>query len=129
MQLITKFNKGFLLCVIDIYSWVVMSGLFLYYIKKDIKLYNAFLKNLNFSCKPNKIWVDKNTEFYNKSMKSWLQDNDTEMHSRHNVEKSAVVERYIETIQNLLNQYNHTYHRTIKMKPVDVKLVRILTLV
>ena len=30
MQLITKFNKGFLLCVIDIYSWVVMSGLFLY---------------------------------------------------------------------------------------------------
>ena len=62
-------------------------------------------------------------------MKSWLQDNDTEMHSRHNVEKSAVVERYIETIQNLLNQYNRTYHRTIKMKPVDVKLVRILTLV
>ena len=26
--------------------------------------------------KPNKIWVDKGSEFYNQSMKSWLQDND-----------------------------------------------------
>ena len=34
--------------------------------------------------KPNKIWVDKGSEFYNKSMKSRLQDNDVEMYSMHN---------------------------------------------
>ena len=24
-------------------------------------------------CKPNKIWVDKGSKFYNRSMKSWLE--------------------------------------------------------
>ena len=30
--------------------------------------------------KPNKTWVDKGSEFYNKSMKSRLQDNEIEMY-------------------------------------------------
>ena len=53
--------------------------------------------------KPNKIWIDKGSEFYNRSMKSWLQDNDMEMHSTHNKEKSVVAERSIRAleIQNL----------------------------
>ena len=29
-------------------------------------------------------WVDKDSEFYNRSMKSWLQDIDIEMYSTHN---------------------------------------------
>ena len=33
-------------------------------------------------------------------MKSWLQDNDIEMHSTHNEEKSAVAEIYIITLKN-----------------------------
>ena len=28
---------------------------------------------------------------------------------------------YIDKLGNILNEYNNTYHRTIKMKPVDVK--------
>ena len=61
MQLISKFNKGFrfLLCVVDIYSkyaWVIPF--------KD-----RILKGSN--RKPNKIWVDKGSEFYNRSMKSF----------------------------------------------------------
>ena len=53
--------------------------------------------------KPNKIWIDKGSEFYNRSMKSWLQDNDMEMYSTHNKEKSVVAERSIRAleIQNL----------------------------
>ena len=53
--------------------------------------------------KPNKIWIDKGSEFYNRSMKSWLQDNDMEMYSTHNKEKSVVAERSISAleIQNL----------------------------
>ena len=73
-QLISKFNKGFriLLCVIDVhckYMWVIPLK-----DKKGIEITDAFQKILDKSnCKPNKIWVDKGSEFYNVSMKSWLQ--------------------------------------------------------
>ena len=36
------------------------------------------------NCKPNKIWIDKGSEFHNRSMKSWLEKNCIEMHSTHN---------------------------------------------
>ena len=71
MQLISKFNKsfGFLLCVIDIYSkyaWVTRLK-----DKKGITITNAFQNIFDESkCKPRKIWVDKGSEFYNRSIKS-----------------------------------------------------------
>ena len=92
MQLISKFNKGFrfLLCVIDIYSkytWVVPSKN-----KKCCTISKTFKKILDESnCKPNKILVDKSSQFYNRSMKSWLQDNYIEICLTHNGEKSVVV--------------------------------------
>ena len=142
MQLISKFNKRFrfLLCVIDIfskYAWVVPLK-----DKKGISIVNAFQKILKESDrKPNKIWVDKGSEFYNNSFKKWLKDNDIEMYSIHNEEKSVVAERFIRTLKtkiykymtsvpqnayidkldDTMGKYNDTYHRTIKMKPVDVK--------
>ena len=62
MQLISKFNKGirFLLCATDIYSkYAQVLPL------KNKKLnVNAFLKIFDDSKrKPNKIWVDKGSEF------------------------------------------------------------------
>ena len=81
MQLISKFNKGFrfLLFVIDIYSkyaWVIPLK-----DKKGITITNAFQKILNGSnCKPHKTWVDKGSEFCNRSMKLFLHNNDTEMY-------------------------------------------------
>ena len=45
--------------------------------------------------KPNKIWVDKGSEFFNSSFKKWLKDNDIEMYLIHNEGKSVVAERYI----------------------------------
>ena len=74
MQLISKFDKGFrsLLCVIGIYrkySWVIPLK-----DKKGITITNASQKILKeFNRNPNKIWVDKGSEFYNRSMKSWLE--------------------------------------------------------
>ena len=64
MQLLSKFNKGFrfLLCVIDIfskYAWVIPLK-----DNKGVSIVNAFqiiLKESN--RKPNKIWVDKGSEF------------------------------------------------------------------
>ena len=70
MLLISKFNKGFrfLLCVIDNfskYTWVAPLK-----DKKGVSIVNAFQKILKESDrKPNKIWVDKGSEFYNNSFK------------------------------------------------------------
>ena len=70
MQVISKFNKGirFLLCFIDIfskYAWV-----FPLKDKKGTIITNTFQKILKESnSKPNKIWVHKGSEFYNRSMK------------------------------------------------------------
>ena len=74
MQLTSKSNKGFrfLLCVIDIYS--KFACVIPLKDKKGITITNAFQKFLKESNrKPNKIWVDKGSEFYNRSMKSWLE--------------------------------------------------------
>ena len=40
----------------------------------------------------------KGSEFCNRSMKSWLRDNDIEMYSTHNEEKSVVAERFNRTL-------------------------------
>ena len=59
--------------------------------EKGITITNPFQKILKESNrKPNKIWVDKGSEFYNRSMKSWVEKNDIEMYSTHNEGKSAV---------------------------------------
>ena len=74
-------------------------------------------------------------------MKSWLEKNDMQMYSKHNEGKSVVAERFIRTskkkiykhmtsisknvyidkLDDIVSDYNNTYHRTIKMKPIDVK--------
>ena len=142
MQLLSRYNKGirFLLCVIDIfskYAWVVPLK-----DKKGISIVKAFqiiLKQSN--RKPNKIWVDKGSEFYNAFFKKWLRGNGIVMYSTHNEGKSVVAERFIRTLKSkiykymtsisknvyidklddIVNKYNSTYHTTIKMKPIDVK--------
>ena len=59
--------------------------------RKGITITNTFHKVVNESgCKPSKIWFDKVTEFYNRSMKSWLHDNNIEIYSTHNEGKSVV---------------------------------------
>ena len=74
MQLISNSNKviKFLLSVIDIfskYAWV-----FPLKDKKGETIVNAFQKVLDKpKRKPNRIWVDKGSEFYNRSMESWLE--------------------------------------------------------
>ena len=80
MQLLNKYNKGirFLLCVMDIfskYAWVVPLK-----DKKGVSIVAAFESILKQSNrKPNKIWVDKGSEFYNPSFKKWLRDKDIVM--------------------------------------------------
>ena len=74
--------------------------------KKGVGIVNAFQKILDDSKRtPNKIWVDKGGEFYNRSMKSWLEKNDIEMYSTHNEGKSVVAERFIRILKNKIYKY------------------------
>ena len=74
-------------------------------------------------------------------LKKWIKENYLEMYSTHYKWKSVVAERFFRTLENkiykyitsvsknayidklvdIVNEYNNTYHRTIKMKPIDVK--------
>ena len=143
MQLISKYNKSirYLLCVIDLfskYAFVVPLK-----DKKETTIVNAFQSILNNSKrrKLNKIWVDQGGEFYNTHFKKWLKHNNIEMYSTYNEGKSVVAERFIRTLKSKIfkhmttisknvyfdvlnytvDEYNNTCHRTIKMKPIDVK--------
>ena len=106
MQLLSRYNKGirFLLRVIDIfskYAWVVPLK-----DKKGISTVTAFQSILKQSNrKPNKIWVNKGSEFYNNFFKKWLQDNNIVMYSTHNEGKSVVAERFIRTLKSKI--YKH----------------------
>ena len=45
------------------------------------------------------MWLNKYSDVYSKSVKSWLRDNEIEMYSIHNEEKSLVAERFIGTLK------------------------------
>ena len=68
--------------------------------KRGIAITNAFQKILDeYNHKPNKIWIDKRSKFYNKPMKSRLEKNDMEMYSTHNERKSVITEIFIRTLK------------------------------
>ena len=84
MQSLSKYNKGikYFLCAIDIfskYAWVVLLK-----DKKGVSIVNAFQKIISQGRKPNKIWVDQGSEFYNNPFKRFLKINNIEMHSTYN---------------------------------------------
>ena len=90
--------------------------------------------------KSNKIWVDQGGEFYNNLFKRFLKVKKIDMYIMHNERKSVVAEIFIKTLINklfkhrtavskniyfdglddIVNKYNNTVYRIIKMKPVDV---------
>ena len=73
MQLLSRKNTGIksLLCAIDLYSKYAFVVPLKY--KKSISIVNAFNKIIKQSNrKPNKIWVDQGSEFYNNAFKKWL---------------------------------------------------------
>ena len=108
--------------------------------ERDIIITNACQTNLDVSNRaPSKIWVDKRSKYYNRSMKSWMQGNYIEIYLSYNEGKFIVAERFIKTLKNRIKQmtsisknvymdkvndivddivdkYNNACHRTTKMK-------------
>ena len=117
------------------YAWVVSLK-----DKRGISIINAFQKIISEGRKPNKIQVVQGSKFYNELLKRFLKINNIEMYSTYNEGKYAVAERFIRTLKNkifkhmaavsrnvyfdvldiIVDKYNNTVYRSIKMKPVDV---------
>ena len=136
MQSMQKFNDGYryLLVCIDVfskYAWVVPLKN-----KTGPSLVEALKIILTSGRKPEKII----TEFFNKHFKALLKDEDIELYNTYNETKASIVERlirtlktrmwryftakktmrYIDILPDLVYSYNHTVHRSIKMRPTDV---------
>ena len=133
MQVFSKFNRGvkYLLAVIDLlskYGWLIPLK------DKTGKSVASALKTIFKERKPEKMWVDKGKEFYNKDVKDLI-----ELYSTENEEKSSVVERWIRTMKekmwkyftdkntniyidilpDLVKDYNNTRHSSINPFPND----------
>ena len=84
------------------YAWVVPTK-----DKKGTIIVNTFQKIISEESeaeskrqrKPNKIWVDQGSEFYNNSSKDFLKVINIEMYSMYNEGKSVAVERSIRTLK------------------------------
>ena len=119
----------YLLDVIDVvskYGWLIPLK------DKTGKSVASALETIFKERKPEKMWVDKGKEFYNKYVKDLI-----ELCSTENEEKSSVVERWIRTMKekmrkyfsansmnvyinvlpDLVREYNKTRHSSIKMTP------------
>ena len=108
--------------------------------KRGISIINAFQKIISKERKPNKICFDQGSDFYNNYFKNFLKTNNIEMYSIYNEGKSFVAERFIRTLKNrifkhmtavsknfyfdvlddIVNKYNNTVSKSIKMKPINV---------
>ena len=117
------------------YAWVVPLKN-----KTGLSLVDAFKIILASGRKPEKIITDQGTEFFNKHFKALLKDEDIGLYNTYNETKASVVERlirtlktrmwryftakktmrYIDMLPGLVYSYNHSVHRSIKMKPTDV---------
>ena len=140
MKALSKQNKGYkyILMVIDIFSkygWAIPLK-FKTGVEVSQALQKIFEKKL-----AKKLWVDRGTEFYNKEVRKLLLKNNITIYSTENYEKCSVVERwnrtiktklwkyftangthkYIDILQALIEKYNNTKHRSIKMTPVEAQ--------
>ena len=138
---ISSHNDGYryLLTCIDVFTkraWAIPIKT-----KSARDVTEAFEKILTDGFKPNMVQSDKGTEFLNSTFQSMLKRQDIKFYTSENEDiKAAIVERfnrtlktkmyryftakhtrrYVDVLPDLLHSYNHTYHRSIDMAPVEV---------
>lgn len=141
MQKIKRYNEGYayILTCIDIlsrYGWARPLK------SKSASEVAAAIEDIfkTSNRKPKRIQTDQGKEFYNSAVTALLKNHDIELFSVMSPKKCALVERWnrtlkskmwkyfssrnshkwIEVLDKLVDGYNNSVHRTIKMKPVDV---------
>ena len=140
MQAHAKENDGYryLLVCIDVFSkyvWVIPLKN-----KTGPALVTAFKEILESGRKPQKIQTDEGTEFFNKHFKDLMKSEEIQLYNTYNETKASVVERvirtlktrmwryftakrtrrYIDVLQDLVDSYNKSKHRSIQKKPINV---------
>lgn len=132
-------NMKYILVVINIFSKMAYARALK--TKTGAEVTYAMKSILNEIDSPiKKLHVDNGREFYNQHMKSLLNERNIQQYSTYSTMKAAIVERFnrtlkrmlwmefslsgsykwINKLQDVINKYNGTKHRTIKMKPIDV---------
>jgi transposase InsO family protein len=141
MQSLARHNQGYkyMLTVIDIFSkFAIVKPL---KSKKPSEIIGAFDEIFKSGAKPVALQTDRGTEFKNQSFQLFLKKNDVKFFTSQNQTiKCAVVERFNRTIksriyryftakgtsrwtdviQQLVDSYNRSTHRSIKMRPIEV---------
>lgn len=138
MQKFSRDNNGYnyILTVIDVFSRYAWSLPLKSKRGEDVKdLFQEVFRD----GQPEKIQFDEGKEFYNKHLKDYLEQNNIEYFSSFSDKKAAVCERYnkslkgkmwkyftqketekwVDILPDLVYSYNHTFHSSIGMKPVD----------
>ena len=107
--------------------------------KSGLSITNGFETILSEGRKPEKLWVDGGSEFYNETFKSLLKEYETKLYSTYNDLKAVFIERFTRTLLHIKNKpmfingdgnwvnilndaiitYNNNTHSTINMTPVD----------
>ena len=137
-------NYKFILTVIDIftkYAWAIPLKN-----KSGLPITNGFKIVLDESPqggsesrKPEKLWVDRGSEFYNKTFKCLLKEYETKLYSTYSDLEAVFIERFNRTLLHIINKplsingdgnwvnilndavvtYNNNIHSTIDVTPVD----------
>ena len=143
---LSKYNNDykFILTVIDIFTKHAWA--FPLKNKSGLSITNGFKSILSDDPqggserrKPEELWVDRGSEFYNKTFKSLLKEYETKLYSTYSDLKAVFIERFNRTILHIINKpmfingdgnwvnilnhavvtYNKNIHSTINMTPVD----------
>lgn len=140
MQSVSKENKNFrfILTVIDTFSKYAWTFPIKTKSKEDV-CYN-FMKLLKTRV-PKNLQTDNGKEFYNDKFKKIMNSYNINHYSTFSTKKASIVERFIRTLKsklykafslkgnynwidntlnNVIYEYNHTYHRTIGEIPAKV---------
>ena len=143
MSRTAKYNDGttFILTCIDCfskYAWLEPLKR-----KTDDEIVEALKRILKSGRRPKRLQTDKGTEFVNRKVQNLLKQNGIDFFTTNSEQKAAIDERfnrtmkgrmykyftakntyrYIDVMQDLVDGYNNTYHRSIKMKPVNVRVI------
>ena len=113
--------------------------------KNAHSLVQAFDSILSEKRKPEKLRTDKGTEFVNELFQQYLKKQGIQFYTAKNEPKATVVERvnrtlklklyryftgvnslrYIDVLQDIVDSYNNTYHRSIGRAPATVSLLNV----
>ena len=137
---LSKYNDGytFLLTCIDIlskYGWAIPMKH-----KTGPEITEAFSQIVKSGRQPKILQTDKGTEFLNVTFQNYLRKKNIRFFTTHSEMKSSVVERfnrtiktkmwkyftykntwrYVDVLPDLIKSYNHSFQRSIQMKPNEV---------